>query len=84
MRNAVITARVDDDTADKFELIANYTGRSRSWHAAQALKSYADQEAQFLAFVDEGHQAIDHGEIVDQAEADRRISALIERLRAKR
>ena len=84
MRNAVITARVDDETAGKIELIANYTGRSRSWLAAKALKSYADQESLFLGFVEEGHEAIERGEVVDEAEANRRIASLLERLRTKK
>ena len=84
MRTAVITARVDDETAGKIELLAKHTGRSRSWLAAKALKSYADQESLFLAFVEDGHAAIARGEVVDDAEAQRRIAGLIQNIRRKK
>lgn len=77
MRDAVITARVDPGTAEKIGLIASSTGRSRSWLVAKALKEFADRESEFLAFVQEGVDAADRGETVDEAEADRRIDALL-------
>jgi predicted transcriptional regulator len=77
MRQAVITARVDGETADKIGHIASCTGRSRSWLVAKALKEFADREAAFIAFVQEGIDAVDRGETVDEAEADRRIDSML-------
>jgi predicted transcriptional regulator len=70
MRQAVITARVDSETAARIDEIAQRTGRTRSWLAAQAIRSYAEREAAFLAFIKEGEDAIARGDVLSEEEMD--------------
>lgn len=60
----VVTARVDPETAAKLDLIARTYGRSRSWLLAQAIKRYVDESCAYLAFVAEGADAADRGDVV--------------------
>jgi len=80
MRQAVITARVDSETAARIDEIAQRTGRTRSWLAAQAIRSYAEREAEFLAFIQAGIDQADRGELIGEAEMDAEIDAMLAEL----
>jgi len=83
MRQAVLTARVDSETSAKLDEIAALTGQSRSWVAAAAVKAYVDSEAALLRDVQDALAAVERGETVDAAEADRQIDQMLRELRAQ-
>lgn len=72
-KSAVITARLDAETLALVDKVASAQGRSRSWFAAQAIRKVAESEAEFLAFVQEGIDAADRGELIPHEEVFRRI-----------
>jgi predicted transcriptional regulator len=69
--NNVITARIDDETLALVDRVAKAQGRSRAWFAAQAIRKVAEKEADFLAFVQQGVDAADRGELISQEEMER-------------
>jgi len=77
MSSAVITARLDPETLALVDKVASAQGRSRSWFAAQAIRHVAEQEAKFLAFVEEGRAAIERGEFVENEEVMEMIDGWI-------
>ena len=79
MTSAVITARLDPETLALVDRVASAQGRSRSWFAARAIRHMAEQEAKFLAFVEEGRAAIDRGDYVEHDE----VEAMLEQMIAK-
>jgi predicted transcriptional regulator len=77
MRSAVITARLDPETLALVDRVSRAQGRSRSWFAARAIRHVAEQEARFLAFVEEGRAATQRGEIVEHEEVEAMIESWI-------
>ena len=63
-KSVVITARVDPDVSAQVDALALKLDRSRAWIAAKAIERYAAEEMARLAFLQEGEDAIDHGEYV--------------------
>lgn len=74
-KSAVITARVDPETLALVDRVASASGRSRAWFAAQAIREAATREAEFLAFVQEGIDAADRGELIPHEEVFARVRA---------
>lgn len=74
-KTTVITARLDPDTLALVDKVAKAQGRSRAWFAARAIQRVAEQEADFLAFVQEGIDAADRGELSPQEEVFERVLA---------
>ncbi|MEQ1688968.1 MAG: ribbon-helix-helix protein, CopG family [Sphingopyxis sp.] len=60
----VISARIDEATAALLDQVAVAQGRSRAWLVAAAVKQMAQEEAAYLAFVQEGIDAADRGELI--------------------
>ncbi|MEQ1510173.1 MAG: ribbon-helix-helix protein, CopG family [Sphingopyxis sp.] len=60
----VISARIDEATAALLDQVAAAQGRSRAWLVAAAVKRMAEAEAAYLAFVQEGIDAADRGELI--------------------
>ena len=65
-KTSVITARVDEATLALIDKVAKAQGRSRSWFVSQAAQRVAESEAEELAFVQVGIDAIERGEYVTQ------------------
>lgn len=76
-KSAVITARIDPETLALIDKVVASQGRSRSWFAARAIQRAAEYEADFLAFVQEGIDAADRGELVPHEEAMAELDAMI-------
>jgi predicted transcriptional regulator len=74
-KSAVITTRIDEDTLALVDRVAKSQGRSRSWFAAEAIRRIAEQEADFLAFVQVGIDAADRGELIPHEDVVDRIKA---------
>lgn len=70
-KSAVITARLDEETLKLVDQVARAHGRSRAAFAAQAIRQVAESEAELMAFVREGVDAADRGELVTQDEMER-------------
>lgn len=66
-KSVTIAARIDADLDGQLERLAEATSRSKSWLVSEALRSYAANEQQFLAAVEEGKQALRGGQTVDHA-----------------
>ena len=56
-----ITARIDEDTQQKLDQLAEATQRSRSWLIAEAVKKYVDDESWQIAAIEEGVRQADEG-----------------------
>jgi predicted transcriptional regulator len=74
-KSAVLTTRVDEETLALVDKVAQATGRSRAWIAAQAIREVAEREAEFLAFVQEGIDAADRGELMPHEDVFERLKA---------
>ena len=66
----VVTVRLDDDTLVLVDRVAKAQGRSRAWFAAQAIRKVAEKEADFLAFIQQGVDAADRGDLISQEEME--------------
>jgi len=64
-----LTVRVDDDDAEKLELIAKATDRSVHWLCQQAVARFVDDEFVFLEGVRRGIEDADAGRVVPHEEA---------------
>jgi len=80
MSKTVITARVEPEVLDLIDKICAARGRSRSWFAAKALARAAEEDAAYLAFVQEGIDSADRGELIPHDEVMAELEA---RLRAR-
>jgi predicted transcriptional regulator len=82
-KSAVITARVDEETLALVDKVAQASGRSRAWFAAKAIRHAAEREAEFLAFVQDGIDAADRGELVPHEQVMAEIDQMIADLEAQ-
>lgn len=64
----VISARIDAETAALLDKVAASRQRSRAWLVADAVKRMAKEEAEYLAFLQEGIDAADSGDVMSHAE----------------
>ncbi len=76
-KTAVITARLDQETMDLVDRVSKARGRSRAWFAAQAIAQAARQEADFLAFVQEGIDDVETGNVVEHDAVMAELDAMI-------
>lgn len=83
MSTAVVTARVSSETLALIDRAATSRGRSRSWFVAEAVKRAAEAQAEFDAFVQEGIDAIERGDIVPHDAVMADLEARIAELQAR-
>lgn len=76
-KTAIVTARLDEETLALVDHVAKSQGRSRSWFAARAIQRVAESEAEFLAFVQEGEDAIARGDIFTHEEVMAELKQMI-------
>ena len=74
-KSVVVTARVDADLADRIDALAGKLDRSRAWIAAKALDRYVAEQSEFLAFLQEGEDAIERGDYLTHDELVAEIRA---------
>ncbi len=82
-KTAVITARLDAQTLEMVDILAKAQGRSRSWFAAQAIQRVAESETDLRAFIQEGIDAIERGDVVPHEEVMRELDEMITEHRGK-
>jgi len=80
---ATITAAVDPVTLALIDRVATAHGRSRAEFVAEAVQRVAETEADLLAFVQEGIDAAERGEVIGSDEMDRWFDARIAEHRAR-
>jgi predicted transcriptional regulator len=78
-KSAVITTRLDKEVLDLVDQVSRAQGRSRAWFAAQAIERAARQEAEFLAFIQEGVDAADRGYLIPHEEVAAELEEMIAR-----
>jgi predicted transcriptional regulator len=82
-KSAIITARVDEEVLNLVDRVSKAQGRSRAWFAAHAIERAARQEAAFLAFLQEGVDAADRGDVVPHEQVAAEIQEMIARHKAR-
>ncbi len=78
-----ITIRIDNDTADKIDRLADAMDRSRAWIAGAALKRYLQDESRWLADIQAGMAELDRGEGIPHQDVMAEIRAKIDAHNAK-
>lgn len=68
--SSVLTVRVADEVKDQMAVLAEATGRSRSWIAAEAIKQYLDIESWQIGEIRQALAEADAGEFVSEAEME--------------
>lgn len=76
-KSAVITARVNEETLQLVDRIASAQGRTRAWFVARAVQQFAEAESEYLAFVQEGIDALDNGDTVPHEEVMAELDGFI-------
>jgi predicted transcriptional regulator len=76
MKTSVVTARLDDETLTTLDRLAAHHERSRAWLVTKAIKHFVEKESAFLAFLQEGEDAIDRGDFVTHEELVAEIRAM--------
>ena len=64
-KDAIVTVRIDSTLNRRLEALARATKRSKSYLAAEALQSYVESEAQFVAAIEEGLRDIEADNVVN-------------------
>jgi predicted transcriptional regulator len=74
-----LTVRVDDEQAEKLEMIARATDRSVHWLCQQAVARFVDDEFVFLEGVRRGIEDADAGRVVPQEEVKAGFEAILQK-----
>src|ERR1700759_404884 len=82
-KTAVITTRVDAETAALVDQVARASGKSRARFAAEAIRRAAKEEAEFLAFVQEGIDDLDAGRTVPHEQVMAMLDGWVDEYEAK-
>ncbi len=77
-----LTVRVDDDCAEKLEMIAQATDRSVHWLCQKAVARFVDDEFVFLEGVRRGIEDADAGRVVPQEEVKAGFEAILRKHKA--
>ncbi|MEG3144929.1 ribbon-helix-helix protein, CopG family [Sphingomonas sp. RT2P30] len=75
-KTSVITARIDADLSDRLDALAAKLDRSRAWIMSKAIERFVDEETAFRAFIQEGIDAADCGEVYSQEEMEAWVEGL--------
>lgn len=69
--SSVLTVRVTDDMKYQMDALAEATGRTRSWIAAEAIRQYVVAEGWQVEEIRKALVEADAGDFADDAEMDR-------------
>ena len=83
MNTAAITAQIDTKTLALVDAAAAARGLSREAFAAEAIQRVAENEADFAAFLQEGIDAANRGEVIPHDEILAEIQDMIAKHRAR-
>jgi predicted transcriptional regulator len=59
----VVTIRISDESKDRLERLCNYTRRSKSFIAGEAIQEYIDKKLWIMEALEEGLQDLEKGDI---------------------
>ena len=82
-RSTVITARLDEATLALVDQVAKSQGRSRSWFVARAVQEVAESEAELLALIQEGEDAVSLGNIIAHKDVMVELDQMIDAHKAR-
>lgn len=68
--SASITARIDEETRDRLERLAEATQRSKSWLVAEAVRAYVDEQAWQVEAIRQGLAEAEAGSFANDAEVE--------------
>jgi predicted transcriptional regulator len=68
--SSVLTVRVTDDMKDQMDVLAEATGRTRSWIAAEAIRQYMDSESWQVGEIRNALAEADAGDFVEDEEME--------------
>jgi len=74
-KTSVVTTRLDADLSDRLDTLAAALERSRAWIVSKAVERYVEEELAFRAFIQEGVDAADRGELISQEEMEAWVEA---------
>ena len=60
----VLTTRVSKDIADQLDAVATRLDRPRAWVIKRALENYLQEQEEMAAFIQEGIDSADRGELI--------------------
>ena len=60
----VLTTRVSKDIADQLDAVAARLDRPRAWVIKRALENYLQKQEEMAAFIQEGIDSADRGELI--------------------
>ncbi|MGK6354385.1 CopG family ribbon-helix-helix protein [Sphingomonas sp. DT-207] len=69
-KSVVITSRIDEALSENLDKLAVRMRRSRASVVQLAIERYVEEETAFWAFVQEGIDAADRGELISQEEME--------------
>jgi len=69
-KTAIVTARIDADLSGRLDTLATLHERSRASVIERAVRRYVEEELAFHAFIQEGVDAADRGEVYSQEEME--------------
>ena len=69
-KSAVITARLDSEALARLDQLSAMVDRSRAWIVAKAVQRYVDEELEFRAFLQQGVDEADRGELISQEDME--------------
>lgn len=67
---SVVSVRLPDDIEQKLAALAEATGRTKSWHAGQAVSDYPDRELWQVAEIQQAIEEADAGDFASEQEVE--------------
>ena len=83
LKSITIGARISPKLDASLERLANFTGRPKSWHLCEAIRSYVVGEQEFIAAVKEGFADMRAGRLVDHEKAVRHFEKRFKKTRGR-
>jgi predicted transcriptional regulator len=71
MKSATVSAKLEPAIAEKLDLLAKATARSRSFLVAEAIETYVKDQAWQIQAIQEGIKEADRGNFATDEEADK-------------
>ena len=68
MKSATVSAKIEPSVAEKLDLLAKATARSRSFLVAQAIETYVKDQAWQIQAIQEGIKEADRGNFATDKE----------------
>ena len=75
-KSTVVTTRLDPESTEALDALAERLDRSRAWIVAKAVAAYVKERTEFLEFVKEGEDALDRGDYYTQEQMEEWVRSL--------